>query len=690
MYVCRVLRRMIRERKMKMYRKLLLGCALFLALLLVTVAGGAAFADGSVYLITEETYSVYFNNNGTTDAIGYDCPQLVFSGGFSNKSFVLDKPMTVTADTETPPVLNNSTIEITAEGVTVDGLTLTADADLGNLIDVQNSNVTVRNMTITYTTGSEGCAVNVGKVTVSGSQIIESEGIGGVVLQGNTIVFETHLEEENNGVLAAAINVENAADVSVSGNNVTASFPALPVDWFSPYQSLRISSVRLYDVSGSSFTGNSVTATVSGADGAFPAGDIMILAASEDILIQGNTISATEEAIPAEIDLYTYGVDCASSTGIVFDTNNFDFSGAEESGDYSTLYGFQLNGCEVEMTGNTIRCDANRPVSGVYLSDWNGPTQVSLQDNEITVSGYITPTDTWAIPVSCIENSGGTAIVKDSTLRAENKYETYDDGLPVAGIFLSDNYYPSGETSFDIQNNDIFTNGHYAVNIGKAITAVTVTGNRLGTAELGGDNPVYYADPGAEGVLIDNNMTAVAPPAFLPAGGVYAEAQDVALSCLTPGAVIYYTLNGNMPTAESTVYTEPIPVSGTTVIRALAVTEGFGSSGESHALYVIGSEADAFANADFVLPAELTKVEEEAFAGSSAAAVVIPDSCTDIGARAFRGCKSLTMIRIPASCTVGRDAFADCKLVFVYGYAGSSAESYCKTHDNCVFVALTK
>ena len=96
----------------------------------------------------------------------------------------------------------------------------------------------------------------------------------------------------------------------------------------------------------------------------------------------------------------------------------------------------------------------------------------------------------------------------------------------------------------------------------------------------------------------------------------------------------------------------------------------------------------AFGTPDFTLPAFLTTVEEEAFEGIAASIVDIPASCTNIGAHAFRNCPNLTQIRIPANCVLGVDVFEGCTMVVVYGMAGSSAEAYCQSHANCVFVPL--
>ena len=78
---------------------------------------------------------------------------------------------------------------------------------------------------------------------------------------------------------------------------------------------------------------------------------------------------------------------------------------------------------------------------------------------------------------------------------------------------------------------------------------------------------------------------------------------------------------------------------------------------------------------DFVLPADLTVIEESAFEGIDARTVYIPDNCISIGAYAFRN-SSVEQIRIPANCEIGDEVFAGCKNVTVLGIPGSYAETY--------------
>ena len=84
---------------------------------------------------------------------------------------------------------------------------------------------------------------------------------------------------------------------------------------------------------------------------------------------------------------------------------------------------------------------------------------------------------------------------------------------------------------------------------------------------------------------------------------------------------------------------------------------------------------------DFVLPTDLTEIEEEAFEGIDAGFVYVPDNCEKIGAHAFRD-SNIRQIRIPADCEIGDDILAGCEDVMVFGTAGSEAEQYARDHGN--------
>jgi hypothetical protein len=71
----------------------------------------------------------------------------------------------------------------------------------------------------------------------------------------------------------------------------------------------------------------------------------------------------------------------------------------------------------------------------------------------------------------------------------------------------------------------------------------------------------------------------VAAPAFSVERGFCAAPFDLALSTATPGATIRYTRNGDTPTATTGfVYTAPLTLTGTTILRAAAFKDGFQAS----------------------------------------------------------------------------------------------------------------
>lgn len=70
----------------------------------------------------------------------------------------------------------------------------------------------------------------------------------------------------------------------------------------------------------------------------------------------------------------------------------------------------------------------------------------------------------------------------------------------------------------------------------------------------------------------------VEAPVGTPAPGGYAGELDVALSCATVGADIYYTLDGTDPIAFGLVYTSPIHLDQSTTIKAVAIRNGNASS----------------------------------------------------------------------------------------------------------------
>src|SRR3979411_1398686 len=69
--------------------------------------------------------------------------------------------------------------------------------------------------------------------------------------------------------------------------------------------------------------------------------------------------------------------------------------------------------------------------------------------------------------------------------------------------------------------------------------------------------------------------------------GAYSKAVTLKLKDSTRGAVIYYTMDGWTPTAESTRYTGPITIDATTTLQAIAISPYGGRSRVATAVYTL-------------------------------------------------------------------------------------------------------
>jgi hypothetical protein len=122
-------------------------------------------------------------------------------------------------------------------------------------------------------------------------------------------------------------------------------------------------------------------------------------------------------------------------------------------------------------------------------------------------------------------------------------------------------------------------------------------GGRLNTTDGAGSFRVTYSvlnDPVASRNVVLSDFqpsaTAVATPVITPPGGSYRNHVEVYLSDATPGATIYYTINGSDPTTSSRRFTgSPIKlkVKGGFVVRAKAFKTGMTPSSTAVAVFSI-------------------------------------------------------------------------------------------------------
>ncbi len=82
-------------------------------------------------------------------------------------------------------------------------------------------------------------------------------------------------------------------------------------------------------------------------------------------------------------------------------------------------------------------------------------------------------------------------------------------------------------------------------------------------------------------------LETVATPTCTPAGGTYYGTQQVDIECATPGASIYYTLDGSVPDESANIFAGTLTINSNCTLKAFATKENMHPSNLLTAQYVI-------------------------------------------------------------------------------------------------------
>ncbi|NLO10849.1 MAG: T9SS type A sorting domain-containing protein [Candidatus Cloacimonetes bacterium] len=220
-----------------------------------------------------------------------------------------------------------------------------------------------------------------------------------------------------------------------------------------------------------------------------------------------------------------------NGTGATVDLSNYSMRLASNGGNWSASNSVTLSGT---LANNSVFVIAN-----------------AQADPSILAVADITHTVTYYNGNDCVGLFQG-----DTLIDIIGVYQT-DPGLPgwpVAGV--------EGATSeHTLIRKPTVTQG--------TTDWITGAGTNIDNSEWIVHPQNYFADLGSHNFNPGSGQQALSP-VFDPAGGVYTQAITVSITSGTPGATIRYTTDGSTPNDASAVYSNPIPVSSSVTIKAIA------------------------------------------------------------------------------------------------------------------------
>jgi len=287
---------------------------------------------------------------------------------------------------------------------------------------------------------------------------------------------------------------------------------------------------------------------------------------------------------------------------------HFTWEGGSEYYDYALLK------TSANSAAWTLTFPANQLANGtnLFVATFNGDANYSAQSSAplaITLNGsdFALTTTTSTVPVLASRVGAGTVTVTPINGYSGTVAITCSGPTNQAGITCSPTTAAPAVLS----------------GISDAITFKVVSTVAAGTY------PAVVTATGGGHTHTAQILVAYMPPAatptFSPVAGTYTTPQTVTVSDATPGATLYYTIDGTTPTTSSALYTAAITVKTTETLKALAIAQAYAPSAVASATYTIAPPGG-----NTFVPAAAPIFSPAAGAYSSELMVTISDMTTGV------------------------------------------------------------
>ena len=367
--------------------------------------------------------------------------------------------------------LKNTVFQVDASDVTLTDLNIDLDSEFANNdgagIEILSDYVSLINVSINYVV----------------PQNVEAYGIYAMGLSNNPlknlkiiksyINFEGHNDDVN--VYNCAVKLVDCKDSTIENNTIISALPLKDIMFGANGAELASDLVLTLGVGNCnniSIIGNSFFSEVNKRpENLYPSLDCILISKTDNSLICNNSIFMTDFLTYPGIDNYLYGLDIYDLNNLTACHNNISIITTGGKLAAGTAYPIQITGpiTNVNITENDLYSFSNGPNIGIYSQNFYGETTLSITNNRINVTG-LAGTHEWAL-VAGIESQDSHSTIINNTIEVHS----------VGAVSIDDNIYgisyrqsTNGDHQYDIENNTVFSDGFYAVNLLSSVDSKVV------------------------------------------------------------------------------------------------------------------------------------------------------------------------------------------------------------------------
>ena len=473
----------------------------------------ATLTISGIVELTNSTFLFFFDEGGNLKP-EYNDDELVFHGDFSDLGvdvITIPKSVAISGDNA---VLYGMAIFLEAESSKVCDMKFIAEGtdftvNRGAVILATAENIELNNVSVIYAAPNTVDAYAVYAYEASGFKLIDS-----------VIVFDS----SNAGAIHHAVHIANSDDINVTGNTVNASLPARDINWHwsAPFfDNIDQDTVLAIGIQGGNdgiLTENEVNVKTKSASGFAPTIDSIIVYGVTNLEISWNNITHVDTVNAGEAG-YSNAIDLYAFDGVTVKYNNVLVNSTAGTAAKGTAYPIQATGPYVGLLidHNNLTSISNGPALGIYSQNYDGLTDIVVTNNNINATGIAT--ENVQSLVSGMELQDTNAKVYNNTIYSQSK-GSYDDLNALYGISYAQE--TEGDHTFDIKDNNVFTEGKYAVYLLKGKNS-NITDNTLYANDLKGDDAAFI-DNGNNNIIENNrpykaNITVEAVGGFIGTEG---------------------------------------------------------------------------------------------------------------------------------------------------------------------------